>query len=173
MSPTLYLNSYRNRVCLIYCSLTINLFECCKTSSDKIITIIIALFGLLFGEFMTWNGIINSNAILIVAYIMLSLLLISGLIRSIIFFLGVIKQYDEVMTSTSRKITFVYVFLGDFYLVAIYVIWFCFGMKPWQDITANELIAYTLLDIFVAVVCVNLPSRITRRESAVYKVIFF
>lgn len=169
-NPTLYVGTYRARLSCIFCSLTLSLYECETNKRNKLISLSIIFVAIAYGCCNTWNGILFNSVIPIIVNILIGTLVTLGVIRVFIYISDVRKSFGEVMSTTSKKIAFIYGFLCSCYMIGVYTIWFSFGARPWNNISVSEVTLYTILDVVIGIIAVNLPSKISRGEAAVYRV---
>ena len=169
-NPTLYLNVIQSRSTLIAGGLLVSLFHSGNSFIHKIFVIITTLTCAVYILVSSWDPDGRNIQLKVVIYGLYALSATEALFISIWYVRNVRKNWIEVMKSTSRQSTLIHACLISIYAITFQVIGAIFHDSTWGNTGTKELIAYNSLDIFVTVLAITIPSRLSRQESLRIKV---
>jgi hypothetical protein len=162
-TPTLFLNIFQSRSTLIAGGLLIALFDSGNSLPHQVTVVITTLSCAAFMITSTL-GLDDSN-IRMVSNGLYFLCLAEALLICLWYARRVIRDWSEVMKSTTRKTTLIHSILISVYACLPSIVNVSYGAKAWGETTSSELTVYTAIDICVAVIAISIPSRLVRQEN--------
>jgi signal transduction histidine kinase len=164
-SITLFIGLYRIREYLIAGGLIIFLFQTQRSKYDQIIGTIILVTGVAYNLLLTWSDV-KTNSILKIIIFCFRILLGIELLTLCLWYMNIVRQeLSEIMSSKSMKLTLIYTIILAFFFFLLFVIWFIFGSKPWENISIGELVAYNILEACTMLGAIIIPARLARFET--------
>lgn len=170
-SITLFIGLYRARGVALAGGLIIFLFESHSSKYDKTIGVCTILTGIFYSAFTTWSDLTHNRTNTIILFVFRVIAGIQLICLCIWYFSAALKQMNEILSSTSKKLTLIYTVILAVYFFMVYGIWFIYGAQPWQNIGSNELVCYNILETCTMLAAVIFPSRLARLESFANEVI--
>jgi hypothetical protein len=165
-SVTLFVSLYRTREYFIAGSLVTFLLQASPSRYDKMITLLILITGIAYLGFLTWSNLSPHSSCLIPIVTGLHILVFCEYIGLFLWYLYLVcHKRTETLTSSSKKLTLIYLILVTLFLFGGGVIWYLCGAIAWGETGATQLIAFNLLEACVMLAAIILPARLTRLET--------
>jgi hypothetical protein len=164
-SITLFIGLYRARMYAIAGALAIFLFQTHHSGKEKLVGSLIYLTGVCYNLFVTCADVrptLAMNAFRLTFRFLLG----SEILAICLWFIHRVRHEPrEVLSSSSRKLTLIYTIILAIFYFGRFAIWLSFGAKPWDEITAVQLICYNMLEALTMLGAIVLPARLARFET--------